>query len=359
LENIDRAKINPVFLCNRKEFAEKVKQLGIKFYKMEWPEITIDSKVNIQPLKFIKSLLFTYKIIRYENIDLLYSNGGLPSQIGIILSKLLNLKTICHIRSPHSKRYAWMWLFKFSDTVIFVSESVRKSMSSKVKFKKTCVVYNAVDIEKFNKSIDKKGWLREKLSINKSDIVIGQVGTLTHRKGIDVLFKAFAELNREYHKLKLVLVGDGDESYRMYLESLAHELNIKDNVIFAGETANPEFFYSEVFDINALSSRIEAFGRTLIEAAACGLPSVASNSDGIPEVVENGVTGLLFEKENYQDLKEKLAILIKNKALRTALGEKGRERTSRRFTVESYVNSVQEEILTTATPLLKKKTSSA
>lgn len=237
-----------------------------------------------------------------------------------------------------------MWLFKFSDNIIFVSESVQRSMSSKVRFNNTCVIYNAVDPKIFNISNKTKTYLRNCLSIKDTDIVIGQVGSLIPRKGLDVLFKAFAGLDHDRFSLKLVLVGDGDETYRKYLEELAAELNIAENVIFTGETANPELYYSEVFDINVLSSRVEALGRTLIEAAACGLPNVASNSDGMPEVVEDGVTGFLFEKENVDDLKEKLTILIRNRTLRNSLGEKGRERVASLFSVKSYVDKVQNEI---------------
>jgi glycosyltransferase involved in cell wall biosynthesis len=347
LENIDRSKINPIVLCNREQFADKVKQLGIKSIVMDWPEVTIDSPVVIQPLKFFKAFLFTKKIIRDEKVNVLYSNGGLPCQLGVILSKISKIKTICHIRSPHPRRYAWMWLFKFADNIIFVSDEVRKSMAEKVHFgNRTCVIYNAVDTRKFKKR-RKNNHIRRKLSIHNDEVVIGQVGSLIPRKGIDVLLRAFAEIKRDYKKTKLVLVGEGDQDCRRSLERLASELNIRDDVIFTGETAHPELYYSEVFDINVLSSRMEALPRTLIEASACGLPSVASNSDGIPEVVENGVTGLLFEKENHQDLKEKLALLIDNKALRQLLGEKGRERVARMFTVESYVTKVQEEILNT------------
>lgn len=344
LENLDRTQIDPVVLCNRKSFADRVHELGIRFITMDWPEITIDSKVAIQPRKYVKSLLLANNIIKKERIDLLYSNGGLPCQIAVVLAKIKGLKTICHIRSPHSRRYAWMWLFKFSDNIIFVSESVQRSMSSKVRFNNTCVIYNAVDPKIFNISNKTKTYLRNCLSIKDTDIVIGQVGSLIPRKGLDVLFKAFAGLDHDRFSLKLVLVGDGDETYRKYLEELAAELNIAENVIFTGETANPELYYSEVFDINVLSSRVEALGRTLIEAAACGLPNVASNSDGMPEVVEDGVTGFLFEKENVDDLKEKLTILIRNRTLRNSLGEKGRERVASLFSVKSYVDKVQNEI---------------
>jgi L-malate glycosyltransferase len=350
LKNLDRKRIKPVVLCNRDEFAEKVHELGIDCRTMPWPEMTVDSEIRFEPFRFLKALAFTRGIIRKEKIDLLYANGGLPCQMGVVLSKLFGPRTICHIRSPHPRRYAWMWLFKFADTVIFVSDEVRKSMAAKVKFRhRTCVIYNAVDTDKFKRERKPNTVIRDRLSIGRNDVVIGQVGSLIHRKGVDLLLRAFAELSRDRRNIKLVIVGDGEKSYEGYLESLAAELNILDHLIFAGETSTPELFYSEVFDINVLSSRMEALPRTLIEAAACGLPNVASNSDGIPEIIDDGVTGLLFEKENYLDLKEKLAILIDDKALRSALGEQGRNRVKSMFNVENYVASVQKEIIDTAT----------
>jgi glycosyltransferase involved in cell wall biosynthesis len=77
---------------------------------------------------------------------------------------------------------------------------------------------------------------------------------------------------------------------------------------------------------------------------------VASNSDGIPEVVEDGVTGLLFERENVQGLQQKLALLINDGGLRRWMGAKGKARVADLFTVKAYVARVQEEILQTVVP---------
>jgi glycosyltransferase involved in cell wall biosynthesis len=268
LENLDRTIINPVVLCNRWSFAQKLRHLNIDYTVIDWPEITIDSKVVLQPLKYLRSLFLAYRLIKRNQINLLYSNGGLPCQMGIVLGKIKGLATICHIRAPHPRRYAWMWLFKFADRVIFVSEAVHRSMISKVGFNRTCVIYNAVDEKRFTRPKFVRKGLRRKLGIKRADVVIGQVGSLIPRKGPDILLRAFAGLLQQHCRLKLVLVGGGNESYRQNLQDLAADLGIVDQLVFVGETAEPQRYYAEVFDINVLSSRAEAFGRTLIEAAA-------------------------------------------------------------------------------------------
>ena len=176
-----------------------------------------------------------------------------------------------------------------------------------------------------------------------NEIVIGQVGSLIkYKRGIDLLIESFARLVESCNNLKLIIVGDGPEKNE--LDKLSHELGVDDRIRFVGDVKNTEFFYSRLFDINVLASRSEAFPLTLLEGASCCLPNVGSRVGGIPEIIEDGINGFLFEKENVTQLTEKLALLINNEYLRKSMGESGREKIEKYFNIKEYSNKISDVI---------------
>jgi len=97
--------------------------------------------------------------------------------------------------------------------------------------------------------------------------------------------------------------------------------------------------------VNVLASRREAFGICLAEGAACGLPNLGANLDGIPEVVLDRQTGLLFEPGNHQNLAEKMLELARNPSLQKDLGEAARRSVEERFSRARYLRAVERAIL--------------
>ena len=139
--------------------------------------------------------------------------------------------------------------------------------------------------------------------------VLGVVSRLEHIKGMDLVIPAFAEVRRRFPDVQLLVVGDG--SLRGSMEQQAQELGCADAVTWAGrqpQEALPQY-YSEM-DIVLMPSRSEGFGLTAIEAMACGCVVVASDVGGLPEVVSDGVCGLLHRTEDVHDMAEKICSLI-------------------------------------------------
>ncbi len=134
--------------------------------------------------------------------------------------------------------------------------------------------------------------------------MIGQVASLIARKGADVLLEAFARLVQRRPATHLVLVGGGADERE--LRALAERLRISDRVTFTGPADGADAFYQHVFDIHVLASRGEGLPLAALEAAACGLPQVGANVAGIPEIVLDGRTGLLFAPEDVEALAERL-----------------------------------------------------
>ncbi len=161
--------------------------------------------------------------------------------------------------------------------------------------------------------------------------VVGFAGRLVYEKGVDLLIEAVAALPGVW---RLVLCGGGPEQDR--LEHLARELGIRDRVFFDGQIPSTQMpaYYGQL-DALVLPSRTrpnwkEQFGRLLVEAMACGVPVVGSDSGEIPNVI--GDAGLIFQEGDVADLRQHLLHLQQQPELRQELGTRGRQRVLERYT---------------------------
>jgi glycosyltransferase involved in cell wall biosynthesis len=151
------------------------------------------------------------------------------------------------------------------------------------------------------------------------------VGNLVKVKGVDLLVKAIPNIKKAIPNIRVFIGGLGPQEKE--LKKLVKKLNIEENVKFLGFiSGNEKYSYYKSTDLCVVPSFYETFGIVCLEAMACGKPVVASNVGGIPYVVEDGKTGLLFECGNANDLAEKVIILLKNKEMREKMGKEGREK---------------------------------
>ena len=168
--------------------------------------------------------------------------------------------------------------------------------------------------------------------------VIGVVSRLEHIKGMDLVIPAFAKVRRRFPDVRLIVVGDG--SLRGSMEQQAQELGCADAVTWAGrqpQEALPQY-YSEM-DIVLMPSRSEGFGLTAIEAMACGCVVVASDVGGLPEVVRDGICGLLHRTEDVADMAEKICSLIASSELYRSL-QKNALQHVQKFSFQRYASAV-------------------
>jgi glycosyltransferase involved in cell wall biosynthesis len=167
-----------------------------------------------------------------------------------------------------------------------------------------------------------------------ADLVVGTVKTLAPKYGIDTLLQAFAHLTppRGGRALRLRIVGDGPD--RAALQALAVRLGIAGRCDFVGAVAHADVpAQLRGFDIFVAASRLdsESFGVAVIEASACALPVVVTRVGGLPEVVREGETGLIVERDDVAALAGAIQRLVDDAALREAFGRSGRAWVSRRY----------------------------
>jgi glycosyltransferase involved in cell wall biosynthesis len=214
------------------------------------------------------------------------------------------------------------------DGVITVSNFSRQLLTNNpYPQDKIAVVYNGINLHEFQCEAEQK----RPFPTQRTHFTIGYLGRLEPHKGIDDLLHAAALLLPSLPNLHLEISGNGPE--RHSLETLAHQLGIADHVHFLGRVPNAADFLRQL-DIFVLPSRFEAFGLVAAEAMVVGTAVIVSNAGGLPEVVNNGQTGLVVPQDHRPALAKAIAQLAKNPAQRHQLAQAGQYRATTCFSAE-------------------------
>jgi len=201
-------------------------------------------------------------------------------------------------------------------------------------------IYNAVDagrIENIVKATNKEE-LRKSLGVNGKKIV-GVVGRLRWEKGQSILLKAMQAIVQSAPDTVLIVVGDGPD--REALRKQAAVLKILDNIIWLGQK-NPEEVYQlySIMDVLAVPSLFEGFGFAAAEAMAAGIPVVGTRIDGLTEVVDDGVTGILVPPNDSPALAHAILEFVGDPTRAESAGVRGKERAISLFSVERFRTSI-------------------
>jgi phosphatidyl-myo-inositol dimannoside synthase len=200
-----------------------------------------------------------------------------------------------------------------------------------------------VDVKKFHE-MDKVacrrrfGWEGKKIVLTAARVVA--------RKGQDTMIRALALLAGEFPDLYYVIAGSGDGAEVLRLKTVASGLGLENRVLLFGfvNESDKTALYSAA-DVYVMVSRyeqggkdVEGFGITFLEANACGVPVVGSTSGGIPDAVEDGVSGFLVAPDDHAALALCLRRLFSDAALMTRIGKEGRQRAEQQFTWERFTD---------------------
>lgn len=219
-----------------------------------------------------------------------------------------------------------------STRIIAVSRSVHRALRLRLAFRdhKIRVVHHGIDTNRFSWDPVAKAAMRQKLGINAGEQLVLFLSLITRQKGADIAIRAVKELESR-QGLRLIIAGDGE--YLEEAQVLASKLGVANRVIFTGyvpnERTNEYYGAADIFIFPTL--RRESFGIVAAEAMACGLPVIASNIGSIPEVIDNGMTGILVTPGSCKELGERIALLLDNADLRERLGTKARQKAQRDF----------------------------
>jgi glycosyltransferase involved in cell wall biosynthesis len=300
---------------NKERFINFVKDLYI-----------VPMQREVQLKKDLKSIKEIKKILKKIKPDIVYLHSSKAGALGRI-ALLFNFKTKI-IYNAHG----WYFNADISNKKRKIFALIEKILAIKTKKiiniskneyesalqhkiapkKKMCIIENGIDFTKFANNEQYRERTRKELNIKDNEIVIGVVGRLTEQKDPITMIKAFNEVYKENKKVKLMYVGSGNLEDEVI--KFARDNNILDRIVITGWVSNVAK-YIPAFDIAVLPSKWEGFGLAIIEYMACDKPIIATNVGGILNIIKNGENGLLINKEDTEQLREKILELINNKEL--------------------------------------------
>jgi L-malate glycosyltransferase len=164
--------------------------------------------------------------------------------------------------------------------------------------------------------------------------IVGNIGALVPHKGQRHLIDAAALVVRDVPDARFVVLGEGE--LRPALEHQVKSLHLEKHVVLPGFRVDV-LALLKTFDVFVMSSETEGLGTSILDAMACGRPVVGTRTGGIPEVVEDGVTGRLVEPRDPPALAQAITALLKDEPLRARMGAAGLARVRERFTVDRMV----------------------
>jgi glycosyltransferase involved in cell wall biosynthesis len=231
--------------------------------------------------------------------------------------------------------------YELADRVLCVSRQLRDFHARTTGFpaRRMMVIYNGVDSRRFRPNPAARSRLRQELEIEEDEFCIGCVGNLVPVKAYATLLQALGQLGEVATGWRVLVAGEGPE--RPKLEALAYELRQKGmRISFLGKSGRvPELL--NAFDVYVLPSVNEGISNSLLEAMATCLPAIASDAGGNPEVVEDGVSGLLFPAGDAARLAEHLLRLRVPSRQRCELGATARCRVREEFSIDSMVQNYE------------------
>jgi glycosyltransferase involved in cell wall biosynthesis len=189
-----------------------------------------------------------------------------------------------------------------------------------------------------------RGELQNKYDLPQGALVIGIVGRLEPPKGQDVLLQAFTKIYSDHSNVYLMITGEAPPErlgYDLQLKTLAGKLNIADRVRFTGFVNDTASIYG-LLDIAVMASKEETFGLVLLEAMTAGVPLIATQAGGVPEIITDGVNGLLVPPGDVQLLADALERLIQDELLRQELSKQGRKIVAEKFSLERHLVSLED-----------------
>ncbi|MBT2969055.1 MAG: glycosyltransferase [Candidatus Thiodiazotropha sp. (ex Ctena orbiculata)] len=277
-----------------------------------------------------------WRTIKRYRPDLVHVHSRRGADLmGGVAAHLCGVKSVLSRRVDNpEQRMMVRWKYPLFDRVIAISQGIADVLREEgVAAERLVCVRSAVDVERYQLQCD-KAWFREQFGLAEDALVMGAVAQLIPRKGHRYLLEAMPRLARAFPRLHLLIFGKG--ALREKLEQQIEALQLQPFVTLAGFRDDlPQLL--PCLDLLVHPALMEGLGVSLLQAASAGLPIVAVDAGGMPEAVEDGVNGLLVPGGSVEALADALYRLLEDEALRRRMGESGREKMRRGFSVERMV----------------------
>ena len=307
----DKEQVENILVCSQNYDYKKMKSLADRV-------IVLKMAHQINPSSDIKVEKALRRIIKQLKPDIVYAHSSKAGALARIADLGLKNKVIYNphgwafnMQQSAKKKEMYKWVEKisahFCDKIVCISDAERESaLREKIcKPSKLQVIYNGIDLEEIEKAASMS---RAQLGIPEDAFVVVMVGRLSKQKAPDTFVKAAKLIKEKIPNAFFLMVGDGE--LRGQVENLIHQYDLGSSFLITGWVDNPTA-YMKIMDVGMLLSRWEGFGLVLPEYMACGVPIVATNVDAIPNIIKDGVNGMLVNKDSFVGV-QKVCTGLKN-----------------------------------------------
>ncbi len=328
-----------------------------EFEKIGCEVILLKYERSISSFEFISSFK---NFLKQRKPDIIHVQYMAPGALPIVAARLAGVKkVIATVHQPYTSSHGFKakillrTAFLLCDYFTCVSLAVEQSWFGNSRLLKNLpnkkvrhgTIYNTVDTEFVAKLADasKGAEIRSFLKMD-GKFVVGYYGRMRVEKGFDVLCASFSELYKHDRELTLLVVGDGPQKAEMQ-EQYGSEA-FWSAISFVGEKPWADAIaFLAAMDVVIIPSRFEGFGLSAVEAMAAGKPVIASRTGGLPEVVEEGKTGLLVEQGDTVELGNSIKFLKNNQSVLLKMADTS-VISAKRFSFDKYSAHIQSLYLT-------------
>lgn len=305
---------------------------------------------RIAPMRDLRALLQLFLLMRRNRHAIVHTHSTKAGFLGRLAAFLARVPVVIHtvhgfpflLRGDLKTRVYFLlervfsW---FSDALITVGHSLEEELVRRkgVSREKVETLYSGIDFRGFDRFRRNNG-IRQELGIPPRAPVIGFVGRLSKQKAPENLVSAAGRILERFPGARFLLLGEGP--MRKSLEEQIREKSLEEKVLLLGEREDVPRILPE-FDVFVLPSRWEGVGRALTEAMYQGLPVVASCVNGVPELVEDGVTGILVPPDEVVLFSQAIVAILEDKVLARQLGRKSREKVKKMMNGETMVKEIE------------------
>ena len=319
---------------------ENVRVIPFHFPKLVLPLFMVGMPINqnYSPKSIARIFASCRSVLAELNPDIIHIHGASEIALPIVnIARSIGIKTIFHAHQEYltsNVKPVELKILLMSEHVISVSDAVNETIQNKVNTNtRLSVVHNGIDVES------------SRIFLRRDDSKrIIMAGRFFSEKGFDLGIRAFEKVFVKHPELSLRILGNGPE--RRFLEGLVKELNLKNAVDLPGVASRTELMreISEAMCVVIPTPKSEAFGLLAIESMSVGTPVIATKVGGLPEIIQDNVTGLLVEPE-YQEIADAIEKIYLDKNLNIDIGLKGQERVRTHFNMARFANQIRSEYL--------------
>ena len=303
------------------------------------------------PFVFVSVWRLRQIVTRYK-VDLIHTNSLVVID-GALTAQISGVPHIWHARELLIPETVFYFLFgprvalsvikRLSDQIIAISFGVKQTFCHQNDCSKLIVVHDGIELETLQPTYAKAS-IRSQLGIPDDVLLVGEVGRVTAAKGYEDFVAAAAIVKKTIPNVTFIGIGGSsklDIVYEQKILNLINSYNLQDSFKLIGYRDDVSAIMSAL-DLLVLPSRLEPFGLVLLEAMAAGKPVIGTKVGGIPEIIEDGVTGLLVPPRSPDDLAQAIIRILQDPDLTHRMGATGRERVKARFSLERCVAEVQK-----------------